>query len=759
MVMRATKPRNRVLAIWLALAMLLSGGLLLRAAPGEKGKRETTADRIDFQVSVTSDDPFSPNNAVDATKKVFRRGEVVRLVITGTPRAGFHTYPITVRSEDQDEIGLSTLSIEKTAGLQPLWPIVESKPEFVDTKLKDDKNKQNQIWLEYDKKFTWEQDILILPDAQPGPKTVKFQVHVQVCNENSCLWGDHPFEAAFEVSAAAPLPLSAELKERMAAKEPAIKVLPVPASFRTPATAQQSPKTSPAITKAGPDAVSDPSTTPAMDGGLLAFILSGIFWGAVSLATPCVFPMIPITVSLFLKQSEKEHHKPLAMASVYCGTIIVVLTVAAIALLSFFRALSTNYVMNFGLGLLFCYFALSLFGMYEIELPAGLARFTQSKEGQGGYVGVMFMALTFTIISFACVAPFLGGFGGTAAGGRPPLHYLILGGLAFSTTFASPFFLLALFPTALKKLPKSGSWLNNVKVVMGFLELAAALKFLRTGELLFRDKPAFFTYDLVLGLYVTLAILCGLYLLGLYRLPHDSPQEHLGVPQLLLSIVFLALGFYLLPGLFKDGATGDSQRPRGIVFAWVDSFLLPDPQDEGAAGVSTAANGKEPNGSKLVWLGSLQQGIEEALKDRRLIFVDFTGESCTNCRLNERNVFPRPTIQDLFRQYTLVQLYTDKVPNRLYPAEEQAQLGSSTAKQRADAQRNLEFQREMFNDERLPLYVILKPLVGGKWEQVAVYRESLINDIPGFAQFLKQPLAALAQAGEQASAKPTPEGR
>src|SRR5207245_2266331 len=168
------------------------------------------------------------------------------------------------------------------------------------------------------------------------------------------------------------------------------------------------------------------------------------------------------------------------------------------------------------LGALFVFFALSLFGMYEIELPNSLARFTSAREGKGGLVGTMFMALTFTIISFACVAPFLGGFGGTAATSGITWTHRVLGGLAFSVTFASPFFVLALFPTLLKQLPKSGNWLNAVKVVMGFLELAAALKFCRAGELIYLPEPKLFTYDFVLGLYIGLSILCGLYLLNLF---------------------------------------------------------------------------------------------------------------------------------------------------------------------------------------------------------------------------------------------------
>src|SRR5262249_17508992 len=158
-----------------------------------------------------------------------------------------------------------------------------------------------------------------------------------------------------------------------------------------------------------------------------------------------------------------------------------------------------------------------------IELPSGLAQFTSKREGSS-LVGTIFMALTFTILSFACVAPFLGGFGGTAATAELGFGKMLLGGLAFSVTFASPFLVLALFPTLPKKRPKSGSWRNSVKVVMGFVELAAALKFLRTGErLLTSNQASFLSFNLVLGLYVAISLLCALYLLGTFRLPHDSP--------------------------------------------------------------------------------------------------------------------------------------------------------------------------------------------------------------------------------------------
>jgi thiol:disulfide interchange protein DsbD len=261
------------------------------------------------------------------------------------------------------------------------------------------------------------------------------------------------------------------------------------------------------------------------------------------------------------------------------------------------------------LGGLFIFFALSLFGMYEIRLPSGFANFTSARGGQGGVIGTVFMALTFTIISFTCIAPFYGGFIGLTASAQTAGDWLqlLLGVLAFSATFASPFFLLALFPSLLRSLPKSGSWMNTVKVVMGFLELAAGLKFLRAGELYLSDTAEVLSYDLVLGVYIALCALCGLYLLKIFRLPHDHEVEpQLGVGRLAWSIAFLSLGLYLTPGLFKT-ASGP-QRPGGMVFAWVDSFLL-----------------REAEG--LTWQGNLQKGLQEAEKQGKLVFVDFTGKT------------------------------------------------------------------------------------------------------------------------------------
>jgi thiol:disulfide interchange protein DsbD len=173
-------------------------------------------------------------------------------------------------------------------------------------------------------------------------------------------------------------------------------------------------------------------------------------------------------------------------------------------------------------------------------------------------------------------------------------------------------------------MPKSGSWMNTVKVVMGFLELAAAFCFLRAGELNLLGKPQFLTYDLVLSIYVALAILCGIYLLGLYRLPHDhEPLEHLGVPRLLFGAAFISLGLYLMPGLFKTSA-GESQRPKGTVFNWLDAFILPEAPDP-VAGMTASRNERSSTAAHLAWVGNLEKGLQDARDKRRLVFIDFTG--------------------------------------------------------------------------------------------------------------------------------------
>jgi thiol:disulfide interchange protein DsbD len=615
----------------------------------------------------------------------------------------WHTYP-TQQTDTEAKPYVTRFKFPDKGDFTPVGPIVEPSKLL----RKPDKSLSIEDLHYYETEAVWEQKLRISPTAKPGPLTIAIPVMMIVCDEDGCIPG----------TVTTPVKLT-------------VADGPVVGSAAPPPDAAPPAPQPPVADEAGSDYSKSLAalegkivgTTAPRNTGLGGFLLTAAVWGLVSLATPCVFPMIPITVSFFLKQSEKQHLNPILQASVYCGTIVIVLGVAALTLLGFFREMSVNPITNVVLGLFFIVLALSLFGMYELTLPNALTRWSSSRESKGGLIGTVFMALTFTIVSFTCVAPFLGGFAGIVASGQFRYWEMLLGALAFSGAFAAPFFLLALFPSALRKLPRSGGWLNSVKVVMGFLELAAALAFFRAAELRWLPEPAYFTYDMTLGVWVALSLVCGLYLLNFFRLGHDEVQESVGVPRMLWGLAFLALAFYMLPGIFRGGPAGERQRPGGVVFAWIDAFLLPDPSQGGIAR------------GDLHWTADLPVAIKQARDARKKVFVDFTGVTCKNCKYNEQNVFTRPEVRDLFKQYQLVQMYTDTVPAALYP-------GSSTDAQREkDAEANLKFQKKKFDNIQLPLYVILDPLADGTVRVVEVYPEGKINEVNQFVEFLRRPLA------------------
>jgi thiol:disulfide interchange protein len=576
----------------------------------------------------------------------------------------------------------------------------------------------------YVDRITWDIAATVRPEATSGAKSVTLkQIKLIICDKDRCFPPKKVDVNAVlnVVGGAVPPPMPNE-----AAKvDPPRATPPVPEKTESKDDAKKvGVKLTPSddygsellatLDGVGP-VTGGAGQTAKGDANFLSFLLTASFWGFITLLTPCVFPMVPITVSVFLKQSEKKGTSPIVQASVYALTIILVLGISALTLLSVFRALSVNPYLNAALGLLFVFFALSLFGMYDITLPNWIVNLTSSREGSGGYVGTIFMGLTFSIISFTCVAPFLGGFAGIVSSGNFSYFQLTLGAFAFAASFAAPFFFLALFPSLLKKLPKSGGWMNTIKVVMGFLEFAAAFKFFRAAELRWIDQPTIFTFDFVMASWVVLLAVAGLYLLGVYKLPHDHGKEdHIGVPRLMWAVLFLGLGVYLAPSLITSGS--ERVRPAGTVYAWVDSFLLPDQKAE------------------IAWSGDLKKSLDLAKQNKEAIFVDFTGVTCTNCKLNEKDVFPKPQVAELLKQYRLVQLYTDTVPESLYTAP------PSLAKRDADAQSNLAFQLKYFQNEQLPLYVVLKHDSAGKIQVVAIYEEGKINDEAAFIAFLKKGL-------------------
>lgn len=688
---------------------VLAAGLLLLATlsaaaqdlpfqlPGEEKKQH-----LDIKVTVSPADPFSDANQArpaTAKKTEVRRGDTFFVTFHVTPQDGWYTYPMTRRGSEQSKGQIAKLSVEAGDHLTPLYPVRETEPVWI-------RPSPVVEWeLQHKKPFVWSQEVFVKPTAAEGkPLTLKYVLDLQVCKK-SCVLEQHPLEVEVMVSTEAPLAPPADISKRPT-KAPELVLVTHPEDAKKPGAKK-------------PDAKRADSSRPAVTAppGLLGALGRAILSGLLSLLTPCVFPMIPITVSYFIKQGEAKKGSPVMMALVYSGTITLVLVAGGLALMQVLTAVINHPITNFVLGGLFLFFALSLFGMYDITLPSWLQDATSSGEGKGGLAGVFFMALTFSIISFACVGPIYGGFLTVEAAGSTGQVQRVLAVIAFSAAFASPFFLLALFPTMLRSMPRAGSWMNAVKVVMGFLELAAFVKFVRSGELLWFGSGQFMSYSLCMASYVAICVACGLYLLGLYRLPHDhEAPETVSVPRLLFAGMFLSLGLYLVPGIFP---VEDEDVPRkGLVYGWVDGFLLPEPSKGPAR---SAAGGKE----SLVWLSNLEEALSRARAEKKLVFLDFTGINCTNCKVNERRIFPRPEVQKAFSKHVLLKLYTDTVPSGV------SQLPSA-----AEA---VKFRTEKFESESLPLYVLLRP-TADSFEVVDKYGmlKGLIEDadVPAFLEFL-----------------------
>ena len=439
----------------------------------------------------------------------------------------------------------------------------------------------------------------------------------------------------------------------------------------------------------------------AIDEGFFSFVILAFSMGLLALLTPCVFPMIPITVSFFTHQGETGEGKPIINAIIYTLGIIATFSILGIILALTLGAsganqLAANPWVNIFIAALFIYFALSLFGMYEIELPSALRQYSLKQEGRGGVMGTLFMAVTFTLTSFTCTVQFVGLLLVAASQGQ--WFWPMIGMVVFSAAFALPFFFLALFPQYLAKMPKSGAWLNSVKVVMGFLELAAAFKFISNTDLVW--GWGFFSHNTVLAVWAVLMLLTGIYLLGKIQLPHDSPLSSISVPRLMLSTAFLTFGLYLTSGLF-------GQKIHGLIY----SYLPPIVESEsGAVQTNGASMAEEFN-----WYRNLDEGLAEARATGKSVFIDFTGYTCTNCRWMEANTFTKAEVKDRFGEMILVQLYTDGGPNH---------------------RENQQYEIDRFGTAALPFYVILSPD-----DEVITTFPGMTRSLDDFLDFLDKGLA------------------
>ncbi|MHC5537570.1 protein-disulfide reductase DsbD family protein, partial [Singulisphaera rosea] len=490
--------------------------------------------------------------------------------------------------------------------------------------------------------------------------------------------------------------------------------------------------------------------------GFLSFLLFSALGGLYALAMPCVWPMVPITVNFFVKQGQKNKGKTTGLAIAYCLAIIGVFTAFGVLVSFFFsskalQTLANNPWLNTGVAFLFLAFGLSLLGLFEIRLPNVLLNASAKGESRGGLVGVMFMALTLTITSFTCTFPVVGTLVVMASKGQ--FFYPIVGLATFSAVMALPFFVLALAPGLLSKMPKSGDWMNSVKVVGGLVEIGAALKFINTAEIGFGAVPedAWFDAPLVLSIWVALAAVCGVYLLGLFRTDHDHDEVKIGPGRLLIGSLFIGLALFFLPALF-------GHPPKSPLWNMVVGIFPADVGDfetktqavaiQGAAapeGGEQVATSTEPEKAEreqknlhgVLWGMSFDAARERSKAEGRPVLIDFTGVNCMNCRTMEEGVMPRPEVVKLLSQFVTVQLYTDFVPIKSIIPDQRFALAEK------NQDRILELAQEATN----PFYVVLGPE-----GQVLKKRGGLIPAAE-FVAFLEDALKRYSQAKAQPEGK------
>ncbi len=404
-------------------------------------------------------------------------------------------------------------------------------------------------------------------------------------------------------------------------------------------------------------------------GGLWALILEAILWGFAMLLTPCVFPMVPMTVSFFMKGSENPRQGRLK-AFLY-GLFIILLYTVPISLIigitwivggsgvtaDIFNWLSTHWLPNLIFFLVFMVFAASFFGAFEITLPSSWTNSADKNSDRKGLGGIFFLALTLVLVSFSCTGPIVGTVLIKSTQGEFWTPMVTM--LAFSVAFALPFTVLALFPSLLKKLPKSGGWLNSVKVVLGFIEIALGLKFLSTADQTYHWH--LLDREVYLAIWIAVFFLLGLYLIGKIRFKHDTPLEYLSVPRLALSIAVFAFVVYLVPGMW------------GAPLKAISGYLPPlETQDfvlaPGVAGQARNAAVPDealPDGMIRVAHGlpayeRLDDGLAAARESGKPVFLDFTGYGCVNCREMESRVWSDPEVLRRLRDdFVIVALHVD----------------------------------------------------------------------------------------------------
>ena len=497
-------------------------------------------------------------------------------------------------------------------------------------------------------------------------------------------------------------------------------------------------------TSAAPQAEIKEIKNVASSGSLWGMILEAIIWGLAALVTPCVFPMIPMTVSFFMNSSGSPA-KGRINASLY-GLFIVLLYTLPIAVIilittfigqgtvtaDIFQWLATHWIPNILFFIVFMVFAASFFGAFEIVMPSKLVNKSDSNSDRGGLGGVFFMALTLVLVSFSCTGPIVGTVLIKSTSGE--FWAPILTMLAFSTAFALPFMLCALFPSLLNTLPKSGGWLNSVKVVLGFVELALGLKFLSVADQTYHW--GLLDREVYLAIWIVVFTLLGFYLLGKIRFAHDSEVTHIGVGRLTLAIAVFSFVVYLIPGMWGAPLSKLSgYLPPQSTIDFDLSQIKSAPVQSNTSSISGVKYGDVlhlPHG--LNGFFDLEEAEAYAAKVDKPVFIDFTGHGCVNCREMEARVWSDPAVLELLNEYVICALYTDDkmtLPQSEWVVAENGKTLKSLGKV------NAHYALTRFGVNAQPYYVLQ-----GKNEEILVEPRGYNLDVDEFVAFLRKGLEA-----------------
>ncbi|MEO8367926.1 MAG: cytochrome c biogenesis protein CcdA [Candidatus Solibacter sp.] len=596
-------------------------------------------------------------------------GAKVLLRMAGHVEEGWHLYSMSTPAGIPTKLEITPVAaIQKVRALQPK-PNRAFDPNF------------NSDTETYEGDVAFLLEIELKKDAPPGPIELALKARYQTCNPKVCVpsrWTGTATLTVDPAASAGPLVIPAGYEEAKA---------PPPLGETSGAPA------------------------PAAPEGLLGFVAVAFGFGLASIFTPCVFPMIPITMSYFLNRQSGGRRESIVQALVFCLGIVVLfsgLGLATTAILGPFGivTLGSNPWVNAFISALFIAFGLSLLGAFEITIPSAILTPLNKSADQGGFLGSLLMGLTFSLASFACVGPFVGTLlAASVSGGKTrPL----IGMVSFATGLALPFFLLAVFPSYLKRMPRSGGWMARVKVVMGFVILAASLKYLSSLDQVL--QYGFLTRERFLAAWVVLFAMAGLYLLGFLRMEGIKPDEPVGLGRLLPGIALLIFAISLLPGMF-GGKLGD-----------LDAYVPIGTQSAGVGG-----SGSE---SALVWMkNQYREALDRARREGKLVLVTFTGYACTNCHWMKANMFTRPEIAAAMKNFVLVELYTDGTD--------------------AESEANQKVQLAKFQTVAIPYYAIIDPD-----EKVLAQFPNSTSDAAEYLAFLNKPAQPTAAPATSPSAYP-----